>query len=104
MNDFDPQAPFTGSDGLVYACVADKILAQPFGCWRNENILHARRQGVEEKLVRRWLEAYDEAGGTPDCTTRAGVNAHIRANYAVSRDGTGLDRIADDYTSSRPPA
>jgi hypothetical protein len=56
---FDPQAPFTGSDGLEYECLADKILDRPKNCWRNARIAEWRREGTPEADIRAWVRAYD---------------------------------------------
>ena len=59
MTDFDPQAPLIGSDGLEYACFADKILGRPLGTWRNERVKDLRACSTPEEDVRRWIELYD---------------------------------------------
>jgi hypothetical protein len=59
MNDFDPQKPFIGSDGLEYACVADKILGQPRRSYYNEQI--TRYQEPDREEFRRKYLAYRES-------------------------------------------
>lgn len=82
-NDFDPQAPCIGSDGLEYEDLAARIEGRPAECWRNSHILAARSEKQNEARVRAWIDAYD---GTEGIEARR----HAKANLAIDSLGRGL--------------
>jgi len=61
---FDPQAPLIASDGLEYACFADRLLDRPVPNWRNSKIKLLRSQAIPEKEIRRYYEAFDAEAHT----------------------------------------
>jgi hypothetical protein len=47
VNDFDPQAPFIGSDGVEYACLADKLIDKPRESYFNHQIERYRSELID---------------------------------------------------------
>jgi hypothetical protein len=95
-DDFDPQAPCIGQDGLEYEDFAQLILGEPKDCWRNKHIITARRRGTRESDIRTWIKAFDEGGDEV-----LEVRRHARANLALNPLGRGL--IDDFVVNSRTP-
>lgn len=56
---FDPQAPLIGSDGLEYACFADRILNEPVDNYRNRRIQALIDAGTARKVIDEWVGFYD---------------------------------------------
>jgi hypothetical protein len=85
---FDPQAPFIGSAGLEYACVADKILDKPANSRRNQIVEAARKAGgYTDEETYRWAKVYDQQnsadvpGWPKDLSTKSSLRA-LRHEYA----------------------
>lgn len=91
--EFDPYAAFIAEDGLEYANLAEYICARPVDCFRNNHIRKARSERRSEESIREWIKGYDGDDPTPshqlDETAR--TDRHLRANFAVSPRGYGLN-------------
>lgn len=61
--DFDPNAPLIGQDGLEYKDLAAYLQGQPAGTTRNGNVIHYRAYGYREDAVRAYWEAFDDGDG-----------------------------------------
>ena len=106
LHDFDPQKPFIASDGLEYACAADKLLDTPIDNWRNRRIQAERAHGASEKAIRDWVRLYD--GDDPShatLTSLATIAAVARYSHQPRADGAGPGQAPADpvHPADQPP-
>jgi hypothetical protein len=49
MNDFDPQKPFIGTDGLFYENIVERLQERPVKDWRAGYLKRCKERGYDEK-------------------------------------------------------
>lgn len=86
MDGFDPQAPFIGSDGVEYACLADKILNKPRASYFNQQVERYVEAGQLANLAvfrKKWA-AFRQSAQYDDATAEGIVHSAFWTDFSVA--------------------
>lgn len=86
MDGFDPQAPFIGSDGVEYACLADKILGKPRASYFNQQVkryIQADQLANLAVFRKKWA-AFRQSAQYDDATAEGVVRGAFYTDFSTA--------------------